>query len=1262
MIFSKCARRVLLSLLVCVGVLLVCVGPAFGEVSLPWYRVSSVSLPGNLVAGRGRSAVLLLTVSATEGIFAVVGNGKGRELEWNVSHEALQATLEELYGAGNVEVPKGEGNEEGSDPYEIVFKGAMVDQAVKLRASSESLECNGAVGPGCKASAKVTAKVQGRSDGYLVATVVNVGDATANFETAKGGVPVVVTDMLPAGLKARSIEGGFGREAGVAKCEVATLTCRFARGTLSPFVEQLEVTVGVSVLAGAASGEANTASVSGGEGFVCHEVKPATGVFTDSACLKEEAGGSFEREATGVAPAASTSHPIVVSSLPTPFGVEDYEVTNEEAGGGVDTHAGSHPFQTTFTLNLNEALASAQGSEAEVGVPAALPKDLTFKLPAGFIGDPSAYERCSLAQFSTQQCPADSVLGVASVIFHEEVLNRQSGLGTSAVPIFNLEPSIGEPARFGIKPDGVPAFIDTSVRTGEDYGITAHVQDIPQTIGFLANTVTFWGVPGDARHNDARGTGCLDRLRESDELPCSAVELKSPPPFLSLPTSCTGSLESTVEGDSWEQPGVLQPPVKAVMPGLDGCGSLQFAAEIGVSPNVEAASTPTGLKIDVHVPQEEALNAQGYAPADVRNLTVALPEGLELNPAAADGLEACTLEQVGLSNADEATCPNASKVATVTIKTPLLPAGQYLHGFIYLASPQNFAGPLENPFGSLVAMYLVAKDPISGVLVKQAGHVQLSATGQLTGSFPNIPQLPFEDAEVEFFGGERAPLATPAHCGSYTTSATLEPWTNNETIHEALHATSTFNITTGLGGGACPAPALPFAPSLVSETTNINAGAFTPLSTTLSREDGQQNISAVTLHYPPGVSGYLTGVKLCPEAQANAGTCSPESLIGETIVSVGLGGDPFTVTGGHVYLTEKYDGAPFGLSIVNPAKAGPFILQEGRPVVVRARVEIDPHTAALTITTDPAGSPHAIPTIIEGIPLQIKHVNVTITRPGFTINPTNCSPMSITGTVNSAEGAAAPVEIPFQVTNCAALKFTPAFTASTSGKTSKLDGASLTLKVTRPTGPASEQANFTKAKIELPTQLPSRLTTLQKACLAAVFEKNPAACPAGSVVGHAKVTTPIIPVPLEGPAYFVSHGNEAFPSLTMVLQGYGITIQVISATFIKDGITSGTINAAPDQPFTTFELTLPEGPDSALAANANLCKTKPLQMPTEFVAQNGIQIHQTTTIKTTSCPKTKTRKQKLQAALNACKHKHHKHACETQAHKKYGPNTTKHHK
>jgi hypothetical protein len=602
----------------------------------------------------------------------------------------------------------------------------------------------------------------------------------------------------------------------------------------------------------------------------------------------------------------------------------------------------------------------------------------------------------------------------------------------------------------------------------------------------------------------------------------------------------------------------------------------------------------------------------------VKDIEVALPEGISINPAGADGLQACSNAQVGYlpppaseppdrlqftATLASPFCPDASKIGTVKITTPLLP--NPLEGAVYLATQD------ANPFGSLVAIYIVAEDPVSGVVVKLPGEVRLSAGGQVVSVFDGNPQLPFEDAELHFFGGERAPLGSPSHCGSYTTHAAFQPWTEAE----PTHVSSQFDIDSGPNGTPCPGTSLPFSPALTAGTTSIQAGGFSPFTMTMSREDGNQDLQAIQLKMPPGMSGTLSTVKLCGEAQADAGTCGPESLIGETTVSVGLGGDPFSVTGGKVYITGPYKGAPFGLSIVNPAKAGPFDLGQ---VIVRAKIDVDPETAVLTIATDNEG-PYKIPRIIDGIPLEIKHVNVLINRPGFTFNPTNCSHLAITGTLESTEGASQALSVPFQATNCAVLAFKPKLMASTSGKTSRSKGASLTVKLSYPAGPYD--ANIAKVKVELPKKLPSRLTTLQKACTAAVFDANPASCPTASIIGHATARTPVLPVPLSGPAYFVSHGNESFPSLIIVLQGYGVTVHLVGSTFIsKSGITSSTFKTVPDVPVGTFELTLPEGPYSALAANGSLCNAK-LAMPTEFVGQNGALIKTSTKIATTGCPK-----------------------------------------
>jgi hypothetical protein len=1040
-------------------------------------------------------------------------------------------------------------------------------------------------------------------EGKIAIMAENLGDARGDTSSA-----VVLRDRLPEGLTAQSVELQVARvigDLGPYFCEIVSgeVVCTVP-GNVTELIygpgpkgepafgpygfAYLEIAVKVS--GAAKSGEVNRASISGGG-----------------------------------AAAASAVSPIVVSGAPSRFGVENYELRPENADGSPDTQAGSHPFQLTTDIALNQA--------SDPGKPPAALKDLHFDLPPGLIGNPKPFAQCPLLKFLTKVsgknpsnlCPDDTVVGVAAVTFSL----GKNGTQTDEVPLYTLTPSTGEPARFGFVVLGDPTYLDTSVRTGGDYGVTVSVNNITELIGFESSRVTFWGVPGDPRHDPERGWNCL-KPEEEKSLPCAGTEQRQPPPLLTLPTSCTGPVHTTLEADSWQQERVFTPPFDYAFKdnlgrpiGMDGCNQVPFTPSIKVTPDGQAGSTPTGLTVDEHIPQETSLNPTGLGESYVKGLSVTLPAGVALNPAAADGLQACSMELIALQSPEPPACPESAKVATVKIKTPLLENA--LEGAAYLAT-QN-----SNPFGSLVALYINAEDPVSGIRAKAAGEVlEDPVTGQLTAHFEGdpvfqsdprfagdvaaqfLPQTPFEDVELHFFGGDRAPLTTPQACGAYTTTGTFTPWSESATVSSS----STFNITTGPDGQPCSSPP-PFQPTLTAGTTSIQAGGFTPFVMTMGRSDGEQNLRGIQLKMPLGMSGTLSTVKLCGEEQANAGTCGPESLIGETIVSVGVGGDPFSVKGGKVYITGPYKGAPFGLSIVNPAKAGPFDLGK---VVVRARIDVDQETAALTITTDNEG-PYKIPTIIDGIPLEIRHVNVNINRPDFTFNATNCSPLAITGSLVSAEGVSSALKVPYQVTNCAVLAFKPHLSASVSGKTSRANGASFHVKLGYEAGPYD--ANIARVKVELPKAMPSRLTTLQKACTAAVFNSNPAGCPPASIVGHATATTPVLPVPLEGPAYFVSHGGEAFPSLIIVLQGYGVTVHLVGSTFIsKTGITSSTFKTVPDVPVGTFELTLPQGQYSALTSNTDLCKAK-LVMPTEFVGQNGALIQTNTKIEATGCGKAK---------------------------------------
>lgn len=1190
------------ALVIAVAVLatLVCLISASATLAAsPWWHMSSGSRPGYLKPGVAKSEEQELIIApGTAFELKVAGNSIGLFESEPFPLSAfpaataanIQTALETAYGPGNVTVSGGPG---GEAPLKIVSVAGGADTAVAPLEVGITL--------GGSVEAKVLSK--GSPDGTIVVTASNLGDAAANGSTSE----VRLADKLPPHLKAVSIEAISGNKSvslGGVSCTLAPLECRFA-GTLPPFAE-IEARIGVVLETGADSGEVNEATVSGAQ-----------------------------------AAPESVRRPITVSDDPTPFGVEDFELTPEEEGGGIDTQAGSHPFQLTTTFTLNQTADA---------MPAELPHDVTFKWPPGLIGNPTLFPQCTLGQFLAfkgeefvNRCSAGDAVGVAMITINEPA----GDLGTPGpdrivVPVFNMEPAAGEPARFGFLAPGTPVFIDASVRTGGDYGVTVRSEEVSQTAAFLTAEVTIWGVPGDSLHDGARGNGCLRDSQEGESLPCSALEEEHPSAFLSLPRSCPAEpLRASVQADSWARPGIeVEPPEQALIGPLHGCNRLPFSPSIEVTPESTEGSSPTGLRVDVHNPQEQSLAAHGLSEADMKSVRVLLPEGMSINPSSANGLEACSEQQVGFTGIDasgtaqfsaagprsEGFCPDASKIGTAKVTTPLL--AHPLEGAVYVAAQG------ANPFGSLIAMYLVAEDPVSGVLVKLAGQAHLSASGQIEAIFENTPQVPFEDAEVSFFGEGRAPLATPSKCNpSYSASATFGSWAGGPPIT----STSSFGIDSGPKQKPCADPR-PFNPSLVAGTTSIQAAGFSPLTATVSREDGDQELHSITVRTPPGLSGILAGVKLCPEPQASLGFCGPESLVGETTVSVGVGDEPFTVKGGRVYLTGAYEGAPFGLSVVTPAKAGPYDLAKETPcdcVVVRAKVEVDPHTAALTATTDSSG-PYAIPSILDGIPLEIKRVNVAIDREHFTFDPTNCAQQAITGSISSVEGAISTQSVPFQVANCTTLKFAPKFSVSTSGKTSKANGASLTTKLSYPKAAQGTQTNIAKVKVDLPKQLPSRLSTLQKACLAAVFEANPADCPASSIVGHAKVTTPVLPVPLSGPAYFVSHGNEAFPSLTMVLQGYGVTVDLIGATLIRKGITSTTFKTVPDVPFNTFELTLPEGRFSALAAFGNLCKTK-LAMPTLFVAQNGAEIHQSTKIAVTGC-----KKQARKRSLKGSEHKRQK--------------------
>jgi hypothetical protein len=1048
----------------------------------------------------------------------------------------------------------------------------------------------------------------GNCDAYQV-NVINAGSL------ASDGSAVALADTLPAGVTVQKISffwSGISRqgfedgvdlnqllpELGIpAPCTTEPVQCTLPEfGPVEPD-DTLQMIVYVTVDTGASGSLVNWASVSGGG-----------------------------------APEVTTTRQNQISAEPPPFGLANFDFFIDGVDGRPDTRAGGHPYELTTTIDLNSTI-STQFLEGQPLVTSVHDvKDVVVDLPLGFVGSTLAAPECPLHQLSSQlRCPSDTQVGRITT-------EPRGGVSVNS-PIWNIIPERGVPAEFG--------YVDIDKNS---HVFTAHV--VPTPAGYVLE-VTSKEVPqADLNHIVVTFYG-------NPSLRAKAANAQIP--FFTNPTGCNaGPLKAEIHIDSWQHPGRFTPDgepdlsdgdwasTESISPPVTGCNLLQFPPALTAQPTTNMADSPSGLEFEMKLPQTQNMATQSTA--TLRTATVTLPEGMTVDPSAGSGLAACSVSQIGWLGGSPFNfsptppqCPEASRIGSLELTTPLIPG--VLTGYLYLAA-QN-----ENPFGSTLAIYIVVDDPVTGVLLKIAGELKADPqTGRLRTVFPESPQLPFSDLKLHFFGGPRAELATPESCGVFSVTSDLEPWSAPDSGPNA-NPFDTFPINAGCVSG--------FAPTFTAGTTNLQAGAYSPFVASFGRADTDQELAGLTLSLPPGLLAKVAGVPLCSDSDAGAGTCPASSLVGSVTASAGPGPNPLTV-GGRAYLTGPYNGGPYGLAVVVPAIAGPFNFGN---VVVRQSLRIDPTDAHVTDVSDrfptildPVGSNGAV----NGVPIRLRRIDVSIDRPNFTFNPTNCSKLSMGGSITSTQGASSALAVPFQVTNCATLGFAPKFQVSTSGKASKANGASLTAKLSYPDAPQGTYANITRVKVDLPRQLPSRLTTLQKACTSAQFEANPSGCPAASIVGHASVITPLLALPLTGPAYFVSHGGEAFPSLTMVLQGNGVTVDLVGTTLIRNGITSTTFKTVPDVPFSKFELTLPQGPFSALAANASLCASK-LVMPTEFLAQNGALIRQNTPISVSGCVRQTTRAQRLAQALRAC-HKKAKRArvkCERQAHRKYGPHRVK---
>jgi hypothetical protein len=867
---------------------------------------------------------------------------------------------------------------------------------------------------------------------------------------------------------------------------------------------------------------------------------------------------------------------------PPPPGAEPAAV------GPPQAQAGSHPYAAKFAFTFNQT-TNSEGKP----VPDAAVKNLEVDLPPGLVGDPGSVPACLASEFQDsplfeQGCPGGSQIGT---------MKLETTLAEVTLPIFNLEPPPGSVAQFGVLAIVAPMMMDASVRSDGDYGLRMTMHNLSQLLPVAGGVMTLWGVPADPAHDPLRPP-CLGFQGQSlGECPVGLPRR----PLLTLPVSCDQSLAATFRMDSWQNPGEF---VSQVVPPLDsegnpldleGCEALDFSPRIDVRSETRRADSPSGVEVDLRLPQTE--NPDGYAEAAVRSVVLDLPPGLSLNPAAGDGLGSCLPGEVGLGSTAAPRCPDSSRIGSVTVRTPLI--NEPLRGSVYLAAPD------QNPFGSLLAAYVVAEG--NGTRIKIPSRIDAdAATGRLTVHLEELPQLPFSEFSLRFDGGPRAPLAMPVRCGTFSASARLVSYSAPVGAEPSV-LSSSFPVDSGCEAG--------FSPSFLGGATSAVAGHRTDLTLRLVRGEGEEGLDRFSTTLPRGLLPRLGGVASCPEPQAETGDCPASSKIGDVTVAAGAGSHPLALSGS-AYRTDPYGGAPFGVSIAIPAAAGPLDLGV---VVVRGRILVDPRSARLTIATD------SLPRIVEGIPLRIRSFELnTAGRPGLFGAPTSCGRQELSAQAFGVTGSVASLSTPFFLAGCRELRFAPRISAETDKRASRRSGASLRMSAR---SGASGQANLRSITLDFPRQLSPRLSAIQEACPAATFGAGSQLCPPTSKIGRARVKTPVFESALQGPVYLVSRGSEALPRIVLILAGQGIELELFGSIHLsRHGTNSVTFAGMPDAPISSFAIELPKGPHSALGASflrgagGSLCGRR-LTMAAELAAYNGRSVDKVVQVAARGCGK-----------------------------------------
>ncbi len=865
----------------------------------------------------------------------------------------------------------------------------------------------------------------------------------------------------------------------------------------------------------------------------------------------------------------------------------------ENKNGTLATEAGAHPYAYSVSFALNtDSGGKLEGGEA---------RDIIAELPPGLVGNPLAVPRCSRELFEgvTPKCPPNTQVGVLDAI--------APGIGEASLPVFNLEPPPGIAGQIGGGVVNLNVLQSASVRSEEGYGLTVGAFNLPNAV--ISGTETIWGVPADPSHDDERGQKAISGI--GPPLASDAPRL----PFLTLPTSCEEAPQLTLKADSKLAPGVFveqSVPAFGSPDPLVRCDSVPFGPKIAAQTTGHLAENPTGLDFELKLPNQGLLAPGAIAETQPHKVRVTLPVGVTANPALAEGVSVCTLDQYKAEKATTAPgqgCPSASKIGSIVGHSPLVE--ELIEGSLYLAEPY------DNPSGSLIALYIVARVPERGVLVKQAGKVEPDPlTGQLVTTFEDLPSLPYTDFKLHFREGGRAALITPPACGSYTTKAELYPFSDPT---KATTATSVFGIERGVDGGACPPGGVPpFNPGFEAGTLSNSAGAFSPLQMRLTRKDGDQDLTKISTTLPPGVLASLAGVGKCSDAQiaqAQARTgphggseelaspsCPASSKIGRTETGAGVGGTLLYVPGS-LYLAGPYKGAPLSVVAIVPAVAGPF---DVGTVVVRLALRFNPRTAQAE--ADGASS-DPIPHILRGIPLKVRDIRVHVDRPSWIFNPTSCEATSTQaklwgGGVDAfSVGDDAPHSLAarFQAADCANLAFKPRLGLKLKGGTKRGSHPALTGTYR----PRAGDANLKGLVLRLPSSAFLDQAHIRTICTRVQYAANGGnggGCPKGSIYGQATAHTPLLEEPLSGPVYLRSSDHN-LPDFVASLHGI-VDIEAVARVDSKNGGIRATFTDLPDAPITKVVVRMQGAKKGLIVNSRNLCGAKS-RANADFVGQNG---------------------------------------------------------